>query len=78
VLVGHSYGGAVITDAAAWRTIPFWGLITMSDKVIPPRLERFEYQRAHSHIVEVDASHVAMIRHPGLVALIRDAAHATT
>jgi pimeloyl-ACP methyl ester carboxylesterase len=41
-------------------------------------LERFEYQRAHSHVSEVDASHVPMISHPDLVArLIQDAARAT-
>lgn len=44
----------------------------------PPQLERFEYRRAHSHTVEVNASRVAMISHPGLVTrLIEDAARAT-
>jgi hypothetical protein len=41
--------------------------------------ERFEYQRAHSHVSNADASHVAMISHPDLVArLIPDAARATS
>lgn len=67
-----------LTEAAAWRTIPSWGLTAASDKAIPPQLERFEYRRAHSHTVEVNASRVAMISHPGLVTrLIEDAARAT-
>ncbi|MEV6784483.1 alpha/beta hydrolase [Streptomyces sp. NPDC051098] len=61
--------------AAAWRTIPSWALVAKQDKSIAPDLERFEAERAGSHTVEIDSSHVAMISHPGTVAdLIRDAA----
>jgi pimeloyl-ACP methyl ester carboxylesterase len=67
------------TTAAAWRTIPSWGLVATQDKAIPAALERFEYRRAHARkIVEVSASHVAMVSHPDLVtSLIVDAANAT-
>ncbi|MFF4233637.1 alpha/beta fold hydrolase [Streptomyces sp. NPDC001820] len=53
--------------AAAWRTVPSWVLIAAHDKSIAPDLERFEAERARSHTVEVDSSHVAMITHPDAV-----------
>ena len=31
------------TTAAAWKTIPSWGLVAGRDKTIPPALERFMY-----------------------------------
>jgi pimeloyl-ACP methyl ester carboxylesterase len=63
-----------LTQAAAWHTIPSWGLIATDDKAIPPALQRFQYRRAGSHTVSVTASHVAMISHPDLVTqLIVDA-----
>lgn len=67
------------TQAAAWHTIPSWGLVATEDKAIPAALERYEYQRAGSHTVEVAASHVAMISHPDVVTgLIVDAANGTS
>jgi pimeloyl-ACP methyl ester carboxylesterase len=69
------------TQAAAWRTIPSWGLVAGQDKAIPPDCERFMYRRANARkIVEVPtSSHVAMISHPEIVAdLIDDAARATS
>jgi pimeloyl-ACP methyl ester carboxylesterase len=68
------------TTAAAWRTIPSWGLVAGRDKAIPPAAERFMYSRANFRkVVEVPtSSHVAMISHPQIVAnLIEDAAKAT-
>jgi len=58
-----------VTQAAAWHTIPSWGLVATADKAIPPALERFEYQRAHARgTVEVSgASHSVMISHPDAV-----------
>jgi pimeloyl-ACP methyl ester carboxylesterase len=69
------------TKAAAWKTIPSWGLVAGRDKTIPPALERFMYKRANARkIVDVPtSSHVAMISHPQIVAsLIEDAAKATS
>ncbi|GAB3046579.1 alpha/beta hydrolase [Intrasporangium mesophilum] len=69
------------TQAAAWRTIPSWGLVAGQDKAIPPACERFMYSRANARkVVEVsNASHVVMISHPNAVAdLIQDAAKATS
>ena len=68
------------TIAAAWRTIPTWGLVAGRDKAIPPECERWMYLRANARkIVEVPkSSHVAMLSHPKIVAnLIEDAADAT-
>jgi pimeloyl-ACP methyl ester carboxylesterase len=69
------------TQAAAWKTIPSWGLVAGRDKAIPPAAERFMYTRANFRkVVEVPtSSHVAMLSHPRVVAdLILDAAKATT
>jgi pimeloyl-ACP methyl ester carboxylesterase len=67
------------TTAAAWKTIPSWGLVAGQDKAIPPACERWMYSRANARkVVEVpNSSHVAMISHPNIVAdLIEDAAQA--
>lgn len=62
----------------AWRTIPSWYLVGTADKVIPPAEQRVMAQRARAHIVEISASHLAMISHPDTVTdLIQQAAHAT-
>ncbi|GAA3785747.1 alpha/beta fold hydrolase [Streptomyces chiangmaiensis] len=68
------------TTAAAWRTLPTWGLVAGADKAIPPALERFFYERASARkVVEIPgASHVAMTSHPGITArLVEAAADAT-
>jgi len=68
------------TQAAAWRTIPSWGLVAGRDKAIPPACERWMYSRANFRkVVEVPtSSHVAMISHPQITAdLIEDAARAS-
>jgi len=67
------------TTAAAWKTIPSWGLVAGHDKAIPPACERWMYNRANARkVVEVpNSSHVVMLSHPEIVAnLIADAAKA--
>lgn len=69
------------TTAAAWKTIPVWGLVAGQDKAIPPACERWMYSRANARkVVEVaHSSHVAMLSHPGAVAgLIQEAAEAVS
>ncbi|MGW0994811.1 alpha/beta fold hydrolase [Streptomyces sp. NPDC002523] len=69
------------TTAAAWKTIPTWGLVAGRDKAIPPACERWMYSRANARkVVEVpNSSHVVMISHPRIVAdLIGDAAEAVS
>ena len=69
------------TTAAAWHTIPSWGLVAGRDKAIPPAAERWMYSRANCRkVIEVPtSSHVAMLSHPQIVAgLIDRAAKATS
>jgi len=62
----------------AWKTIPSWYLIGTLDKVIPPYAQLFMAQRANAHIIQVKASHPAMISHPSAaVELIEKAARET-
>jgi pimeloyl-ACP methyl ester carboxylesterase len=56
--------------------VPSWALVASSDGMISPDAKRFMAQRAHAHVVEVDASHAVAVSHPQAVAdLIVDAAH---
>jgi len=61
---------------AAWTSKPSWGIVAASDKIINPDLERFYYQRAHSHTtVLAGASHAVYESRPKEVAaVIEDAA----
>jgi pimeloyl-ACP methyl ester carboxylesterase len=61
---------------AAWTTKPSWGIVAGDDKIINPDLERFYYQRAHSHTtVLAGASHSVYESRPKEVAaVIEDAA----
>ncbi|MGW7673658.1 alpha/beta fold hydrolase [Streptomyces sp. NPDC054775] len=51
----------------AWKTIPSWFLVAEQDHTIPPAAERFMAQRAHSHVVEVNAPHLVAYTNPGVV-----------
>jgi pimeloyl-ACP methyl ester carboxylesterase len=69
------------TTAAAWHSIPVWGLVSGRDKAIPPAAERWMYARANARrVVELPtSSHVAMLSHPQTVAsLIDEAARAVS
>ncbi|WUJ67924.1 alpha/beta hydrolase [Kribbella soli] len=68
------------TTAAAWRTIPSWGLVAGRDKAIPPACERWMYSRGKFRkVVEVPtSSHVVMISHPQATADLIDEAARTT
>ncbi len=62
----------------AWKTIPSWSLIGTADKIIPPAEQRIMSQRAHAHIIEIDAGHLSLVSHPGAVStVIEQAVHAT-
>ena len=75
--VHNSVFGASI-GAPAWKTIPSWYLVSRQDKALNPDLERFYAKRMHAHTSEINASHVAFISHPDVVArLIEQAATAT-
>jgi pimeloyl-ACP methyl ester carboxylesterase len=51
----------------AWVDIPSWALVGTVDRVIPPAAQLFMAERAGARIVEVKASHLSMISHPGAV-----------
>jgi len=66
------------SGAPAWKTIPSWSLIGTADKIIPPAEQRIMSQRAHAHIIEIDAGHLSLVSHPGAVStVIEQAVHAT-
>jgi len=69
---------AATIDSPAWKTIPSWYLVSRQDHALNPDLERFYAKRMKATTSEVDASHVAFISHPDVVAkLIEQAATAT-
>jgi pimeloyl-ACP methyl ester carboxylesterase len=63
----------------AWKTIPSWAVVGTTDHTIPPALQLAMAGNAHAHITEVNAPHLSMISHPGVVtSVILQAVHATT
>ena len=50
--------------APAWKTLPSWYLLCTDDQTIPPGIQRFMAERAHSRVQEVAASHASMVSHP--------------
>ena len=75
--VHNSVFGASI-GTPAWKTIPSWYLVSRQDHALNPDLERFYAKRMGAHTSEINASHVAFISHPDVVAkLIEQAAKAT-
>ncbi|MDJ1136626.1 alpha/beta hydrolase [Streptomyces iconiensis] len=65
-------------EAAAWRTIPSWSMITTQDRNIPLKAQTFMADRAHARTVKINASHAVTVSHPDAVArLINKAAHST-
>jgi pimeloyl-ACP methyl ester carboxylesterase len=75
--VHNSVFGATI-NSPAWKTIPSWYLVSRQDHALNPDLERFYAKRMGAKTSEINASHVAFISHPKVVArLIEQAATAT-
>jgi pimeloyl-ACP methyl ester carboxylesterase len=58
--------GALVEPSGvpAWKTLPSWYLVGTQDRVLPPALQLSMAHRAGSHIVQVPASHLAMLSHP--------------
>ena len=66
-----------VMDVPAWKTLPSWYLVATDDQALPPDAERLFATRMGAATVEIPASHVAMVSHPGDVAqLIKTAAEA--
>jgi pimeloyl-ACP methyl ester carboxylesterase len=73
----HANALAQVMGAPAWKSLPSWCLVAEDDEAIPPDAERQFAQRMGATTVEVAASHVAMVSHPGdVVGLIEAAASA--
>jgi pimeloyl-ACP methyl ester carboxylesterase len=64
--------------APAWKTLPSWYVAGTQDKSVPIALQEKMAARAHSHLTEVKAGHLAMLQHPGTITrVIEDAATST-
>ena len=61
---GSAFGFGEPSGPVGWKTLPSWALISPNDVTIGPSGERFMAERSGAEIVEVDASHVAMISQP--------------
>ncbi len=67
-----------LSGPPAWAGTPSWYLVSAGDTVIPPEAERFMAMRMGAHTSEVQASHVALVSQPTVVAdVIATAATAT-
>lgn len=63
----------------AWTLLPSWYLVAADDQIIPPDAQRGMAAHIGATVVEVEASHVAMVSHPDeVVALIETAATAVS
>jgi pimeloyl-ACP methyl ester carboxylesterase len=63
--------------SAAWTSKPSWQVRTLQDRAIPVDEYKFEADRAHSHVIEVNSSHAVTVSNPDVVAdVIEQAAHA--
>src|ERR1700722_16074398 len=63
------------TTKAAWRSKPSYYAVSTEDRTINPDLERFMAKRMGAKTIEVKASHLSLISHPGeITRLILEAA----
>jgi pimeloyl-ACP methyl ester carboxylesterase len=56
------------TAAPAWKDLPSWAVVGTADKAAGSDVVRSMAERAGAQITEVDASHVAMMSQPDVVA----------
>lgn len=67
-----------MVTSAAWTSKPSWQIMTLQDLAIPVAEQKFESDRARSHVTEVNSSHAVTISNPDVVAdVIKKAARAT-
>jgi len=63
------------SEFAAWHTVPSFAIVATEDNAIGSANLRVMAERAHSHTVEVEASHFVMISEPeAVVSVIESAA----
>jgi pimeloyl-ACP methyl ester carboxylesterase len=76
-IFGAIFGQA--PEAAAWKSIPSWYLLTTQDHAINPDLERLYAKRIGATTVEIASSHAVFVSHPhAVVKLIEQAASAVS
>lgn len=63
-----------VMGVPAWKFLPSWYMVASSDQALPPDAERLFARRMGATTVEVPASHVAMVSHPGDVTKLTEAA----
>ncbi|MDQ4055345.1 MAG: alpha/beta hydrolase [Actinomycetota bacterium] len=51
----------------AWRTIRSWALVGLTDKIIPPKVQRAMAEKAGATITEYDAGHLGLMSDPETV-----------
>jgi pimeloyl-ACP methyl ester carboxylesterase len=56
-----------VLTSAAWTTRPSWQIRPLLDPVIPQEEFKFEAERAHSHVIELNSSHAIPITFPDVV-----------
>ncbi|MER9435881.1 alpha/beta hydrolase [Mesorhizobium sp. M0322] len=66
---GLEGAGGKVSDPA-WQTRPSCYLLTINDKMIPPRVQKLMADRAKSQVTEVAASHAVYVSQPKAVARI--------
>ena len=69
--VQQALAGSAFNDVMAvpaWKSLPTWYVVATNDEAIPPDAERQFAARMGATTIEVPASHVAMVSHPGEVA----------
>jgi pimeloyl-ACP methyl ester carboxylesterase len=65
--------------SAAWMNKPSWQIRPLQDPVFPVQEWKFQSDRAHAHVTEVNSSHAVPVTSPQIVAdVIKQAARATT
>jgi pimeloyl-ACP methyl ester carboxylesterase len=65
-------------EAAAWKKVPSWYLVSQNDLMINPEQERFYANRMQSTTIELKSSHCSLVSHPAEVTkLIEDAGTST-
>jgi len=55
------------STSPAWSRLPSWYVLGTIDRAIPPAIQLFMARRAHARITRVDAGHLSMVSHPGVV-----------
>lgn len=64
--------------APAWRTLPSWYVAGTQDKSVPIALQEKMAARAHAHLTEVKAGHLAMLQHPATITRVIEEAASST